>query len=142
MRCSCSSMSVWIKGTCLLPQCTSDTYDFPRSLFGIDSSSGTSSRAVCYLSPNSSWVASFSSVLPNDGSFQVASEHKLVVTGGGVVPVTCLFLVLHLLPVRALYTCVTYSWLLSTCSSLTCSSRNSKDLSSAQYTISILPPPV
>ena len=42
-----------------------------------------------------------------------------VVTGVGDIPVTCLLLVLCLLPVKALKTLTKMPWLLSTCSFLT-----------------------
>ena len=116
-----SSTYCVIKGTYLLPCWTSATYDSPRSLLGIDYFLGTYSISACCLFPNSFWVVSSFNVLPDGGSFRVAaivSVCSSMVTGVGGIPVTCLLLVFHLLPVRALYTLEMNLWLLSMWSSL------------------------
>ena len=74
----------------------------------LDSSVGSSLRetGAGSLAAISVWVMFSDIILLGEASIRVAGVCDPVVTGVGSVPVTCLFQVLCLLPVRALKTLV------------------------------------
>ena len=95
---------------------------------------GASSMGIGVSDPgvDSLWLVStrVSSVIVVWASGVVAWVAEPEATGIGGMPVTCLLLVSHLLPIRAQKTLEIKPWLFSTCNSLTCPSRNSKHSSS------------
>ena len=109
-------------------------YDPPSWLPTLGCCMGTSALGTGISGSSEDWIWAVSTWVGDAvvawASGVVTGVAEPEVTGVGVMLVTCLLLVLCLLPVRTQKTLVIKPWLLSTCSYLTCPLKNSKYWSS------------